>query len=303
MTPISLRCEELTKIYGSRSKPAVDGLSLVVNQGEIFTLLGRNGAGKTTFLRIAATQLLPTKGKIEVLGSDVVADPASIRPRIAVTPQEGKPLRPLTVWDHVYYWLLLRDMSRLEARVRTHRVLKSLELEDFTKAQTMELSGGQKQKVLIAMAIATDAEFLFLDEPTLGLDPVSRRRVWTMISELHHQNRTILLTTHYLDEAEALSDRLAVLDEGKLIAEGSVEKLKGLLKETTRIDFVTGFEEEELATYGRCMRVGDSLRVLTTEKLAAELVQLALARRARFRVSPTSLDDVFVSLVETGDMR
>ena len=209
--------EELSKIYKGSKIPALDSVSLTVRSRQVFTLLGRNGAGKTTFVRICATQLMPTSGKVNVLGYDVITEPKKVRDLISIVPQEGRPLRALTPWDHVYNWLQIRGQNRSQAKINTKTILENLELYDVKDRPAMNLSGGMKQKILVAMAMATDAQLLFLDEPTIGLDPISRRQVWSAIKKWKTQGKSILLTTHYMDEAEMLSDRIAIIDHGRSI--------------------------------------------------------------------------------------
>src|SRR5438445_13575523 len=198
----AIQSSSLVKVYHKSKTPALKQVSLTVNRGEIFTLLGRNGAGKTTFLRIAATQLMPTKGRISVLGHDARDEPLEIRSKIAVVPQEGGTIGPLTPWDHIYLSLLARGISRIEAHQRAEKTIHQLELTEYRNQPADSLSGGLRQRVRVAMAAATDADLIFLDEPTLGLDAVSRRRIWGALNEIQKEGRSILLTTHYIADAE-----------------------------------------------------------------------------------------------------
>jgi ABC-2 type transport system ATP-binding protein len=294
-----IEVRKLAKYYRKSAVPALDGLDLAVNEGRIFTLLGRNGAGKTTFLRIATTQLLPTSGSVSVLGLDVLRDAKAIRKRIAIAPQEGRPLWTLTPKDHIVLALMMRGVSRSEAVRKARRVLETLELIEVEKARSEDLSGGMKQRVLIAMAVACDAELIFLDEPTIGLDPVSRRKVWNELIRLKkEEGRTIVLTTHYMDEAEALSDELAIIDRGRVLASGPPSDVREKhLDARIRIDVSNGFTAEELQGYGKVVRAGNLLRILTDEPRAQQFSKEALDRKAAIYISPVSLDDVFVELV------
>jgi len=219
-----IEAESLSKIYHRSRTQALSDITLTIGRGEIFTLLGRNGAGKTTFLRIAATQLMPSKGSISVLGHDVRDEPLQIRSKIAVVPQEGSTIGPLTPWDHVYLTLLARGMSRNQAHERSEKTIERLELTEYRNQPADSLSGGLKQRVRVAMAVATDAELIFLDEPTLGLDAVTRRRIWGVLNEIQKEGRSILLTTHYIDEAEILSNNVAIIDHGKMVLSGSPQQ-------------------------------------------------------------------------------
>ncbi|MGI0090309.1 MAG: ABC transporter ATP-binding protein [Nitrososphaerales archaeon] len=292
----------LSKSYHKAKRPALSEVSVSVPRSKIFTLLGKNGAGKTTFLRIAATQLKPTSGKISVLGFDAVAEAKFVRERIAVVPQEMRPFQTLTPYDHVMLTLTSRGWSYGEARLQAKKTLEELGLSTYANTSTDDLSGGLRQRTLVAMALATDAELVFLDEPTIGLDPVARREVWQFIVRLKREGKTIVLTTHYLDEAEAISDVIAVVSGGKLLKVGSVLDLKGSLKESVRVDISSAsFSQDDLARYGKVTRVGDILRVLTDEQGAEKLTTLAIEGRTRANVSPVSLDDVFIDLVGTDE--
>lgn len=294
-----IEVRKLVKYYGKSDVPALDGLDMTMAKGEIFTLLGRNGAGKTTFLRIATTQLLPTSGYVTVFGLNVLGEAGAIRRRIAIAPQEGRPLWTLNAKDHIVLALMMRGVSHSEALDKAKRVLETLELLEVENVRSEDLSGGLKQRILIAMAIACDAELIFLDEPTIGLDPVSRRRVWDELIRLkREEDRTIVLTTHYMDEAEALSDELAIIDRGRVLATGSPSEVREKhLDAKIRIDVTNGFTAEELQVYGKVVRAGNILRILTDETKAQEISGEALKRKAAISISPVSLDDVFVELV------
>jgi len=294
-----IEVRKLVKYYRKSDVPALDDLDLTTTKGEIFTLLGRNGAGKTTFLRIATTQLLPTSGYVTVFGLDVLEDASAIRRRIAIAPQEGRPLWTLDAKDHIVLALMMRGVSHSDALNKAKRVIETLELLEVENVRSEDLSGGMKQRVLIAMAIACEAELIFLDEPTIGLDPVSRRNVWDELIRLkREEGRTIVLTTHYMDEAEALSDELAIIDRGRVLATGSPSEVREKhLDAKIRIDVTSGFAAEELQAYGKVVRAGNLLRILTDEAKAQEISGEALKRKAAISISPVSLDDVFVELV------
>jgi len=288
----------LSKIYHRSRTQALSDITLAIGRGEIFTLLGRNGAGKTTFLRIAATQLMPSKGRISVLGHDVRDEPLQIRSKIAVVPQEGSTIGPLTPWDHVYLTLLARGMSRNQAHERSEKTIRRLELTEYRNQPADSLSGGLKQRVRVAMAVATDAELIFLDEPTLGLDAVTRRRIWGVLNEIQKEGRSILLTTHYIDEAEILSNNVAIIDHGKMVLLGSPAELLRNVKERIRVDIVgSTFSEEELSNYGRVVKLAERFRVLTDDRLGRELADEALKRGSDVGLARVSLEDLFVDLV------
>jgi ABC-2 type transport system ATP-binding protein len=299
MSESIIEAQDLVKIYRKGKVPAIDGLDLDIKHGGIFTLLGRNGAGKTTFLRIATTQLVPTSGRMRVFGIDVMEDPKAIRRRIAITPQEGRPLFTLNPRDHIALSLMMRGASRAEANAKIEPVLKTLDLAEVGKVHSEELSGGLRQRILIAMTIVCDVELMFLDEPTIGLDPVGRRKVWQELIRLkNEEGRTIVLTTHYMDEAEALSDDLAIMDRGHVLAKGNPTEVKQRnIGPKTRVDVTQGFTLEELSPYGKTIKAGNLLRVFTTDEVAQELSREALRRKVPVSISPVTLDDVFVQLV------
>ena len=296
---LAIEAYNLSKIYKGTILPALDHVSLKIDQGQIFTLLGRNGAGKTTFIRMCATQLLPTSGTLKVLGYDAISQAENIRKFISVVPQEGRPLRALTPWDHVYNWLKIRGEDKSIAKKKTETILERLELFEVKDKPAMNLSGGMKQKILVAMATAVNADLLFLDEPTIGLDPVSRRQVWNLIQDLKKEGKTILLTTHYMDEAEILSDRLVVINNGKILKEGNINDLRKIIPQNIRMDISKKFIDiEKLKEYGNVVEIGtDVIRLFTFEYHIRELSDLAIKNNLSFNISPITLDDIFLYLV------
>ena len=290
---------KVTKKYKKSLSFAINNISLEIEPGRIFTLLGRNGAGKTTFVRICATQLLPTSGTIKIFEHDLINDTEKIRNYISIVPQEGRPLRALTPWDHVYYWLRIRGMNKNESSTRATKVLQEFELYDARNRLAMYLSGGMKQKILVAMAMATDSKLLFLDEPTIGLDPVSRRQVWKAIKEKKESGTTILLTTHYMDEAEQLSDDIVIIDKGVIISQGTLSDIRKNIRENIKIEISkSAVDSEVLKSYGTVIDSGtEILKLFTFESNIQELSAIAIKKNFFFKVSPITLDDVFVSLL------
>ena len=294
----ALQARGLTKVYKKATKPALDALDLEIESGQIFTMLGRNGAGKTTFLRIASTQLMPTSGTITVLGIDAVRDPKRLREKIAITPQEAETMYPLTPRDHVLLNLRMRGIPKEEAKKRAQEALDDLELGDVADVNSDWLSGGLKQRVIVAMALKTDAELIFLDEPSIGLDPVNRRRVWEQLTRLKKEGKTIVLTTHYMDEAEALSDNLVIINRGKIVVSGTPQSVRAAVtKRSTRVDVYDKFTLSELGRYGHVSAIAGRFRVLTDSEGARSLGDDAVARGASIAISPVTLDDVFVDIV------
>lgn len=289
----------VSKAYNGSINTALNNVSLNVEPRKIFTLLGRNGAGKTTFIRICATQLMPSAGTVHVLGYDILKEPSKIRNVVSIVPQEGRPLRALTPWDHVFNWLQIRGEDKKVAREKTEKILNKLELYEVKDRPAMNLSGGMKQKVLVAMAMATNAQLLFLDEPTIGLDPVSRRQVWSAIKDWKKEGGSILLTTHYMDEAEMLSDNIVIIDNGHIIAQGTMRDLRRFISQNIRVDIQKdGIDTDILKSYGSIVETGtDTIRLFTFESSIKELSEFAIKRNLSFTISPITLDDVFVSLV------
>ncbi|HET6800281.1 MAG TPA: ABC transporter ATP-binding protein [Nitrososphaeraceae archaeon] len=301
---LAIEAKQVSKIYKGSSYAALSTVSLNVEPGQIYTLLGRNGAGKTTFVRICATQLMPTAGSISILGYDAVKEPGKVRNIISIVPQEGRPLRALTPWDHVYNWLQIRGENKNKSKEETEKILRKLELYEARNRPAMNLSGGMKQKVLVAMAMATNAELLFLDEPTIGLDPVSRRQVWSAIKDWKKEGKSILLTTHYMDEAEMLSDNIVIIDKGRIIAQGIMNELRKIIPQNIRVDIAKDTVDTNLLkTYGSVVETGtNTVRVFAFDSAVKELSEFAIKKNIPFTVSPITLDDVFVSLVGDGQI-
>ncbi|MEM1754498.1 MAG: ABC transporter ATP-binding protein [Nitrososphaerota archaeon] len=290
--------ERLVKVYGNGFY-ALKGITLTVNSGTVFSLLGRNGAGKTTFLRIMTTQLLPTSGTGKVLGYDVVEEADEVRKRIAVVPQESKPMYLLTVKEHVKYYLMMRDFSMLEASEKTRKVLDDLGLKEYADTLCMKLSGGLKRKVLVAMAVATEADVIFLDEPTTGLDPIARRLVWDVINRAAMSGRTIFLTTHNMDEVEAVADEFALINDGELVAQGYVDEVQRMLPYKMRAEVqVTASSPEELSEFGEVITIGRRLIIYPRdEEDSRRLYDYCAAKGLKLSVSPVGVEDVFIRKV------
>jgi len=218
----------LRRVFKSRSRQveAVAGVDLTVNRGEIFGFLGPNGAGKTTTLRMLATLLPPSGGTARVAGCELAAEPGRIRERIGYVGQAGGSDREITGRAELVFQGRLYGMSVAAAQKRAAELIEMLELEGAADRKTGTYSGGQKRRLDIGLGLVHDPELLFLDEPTTGLDPQSRARVWEEVMKMHDRGTTVFLTTHYLDEADALCDRVAIIDYGKIVAEGTPAELK-----------------------------------------------------------------------------
>ncbi len=217
----------LRKVYpGKHPVTAVDGIDLRVSPGLIYGLLGPNGAGKTTTISIATTRALPTAGSVRIAGIDVVANPAVARRFIGVVPQYNTLDRSCTVAENIYFHCLYFGMSSAESKARTAQLLDQFRLSDRAAMYPNSLSGGLAQRLQIARAIAHRPKVLFLDEPSAGLDPQSRLAMWEAVQALRTEGITVVLTTHYMEEADELCDRLAIIDHGKILIEDTPAALK-----------------------------------------------------------------------------
>lgn len=306
MSEWAIRVKDLHKQYPGRDGPvhAVNGLDLEVPVGECFGLLGPNGAGKTTTVEILEGLNQPTTGDVEVLGMRWGDHPSEIRERIGVTLQETRFPDKQTV----------REMSSLfrsfyRSGLTPDEVLERVSLEGKANAFVETLSGGQQQRLAVAIALVGDPEMLFLDEPTTGLDPQSRRQLWEVIRDLHARGRTILLTTHYMDEAERLCNRVAIVDHGKVIALGSPAQLIARIGGEHVVEFALGgdapapdpstFESVSSVLSARADGDGFSLTVAEPHRaIPALLDYLETLHRplARLTTRQVSLEDVFVAL-------
>ncbi len=227
MSDLIVEISGLRKVYpGKNPVVAVAGIDLRVSSGLIYGLLGPNGAGKTTTISIATTRAIPTAGSVIIDGIDVVAKPAIARRSIGVVPQYNTLDRSCTVAENIHFHCLFFGMSSAQAKARTAELLEQFRLSDRAKAYPQALSGGLAQRLQIARAIAHYPKVLFLDEPSAGLDPQSRIAMWEAVQSLRQQGITVVLTTHYMEEADELCDRLAIIDHGKILVEDTPAALK-----------------------------------------------------------------------------
>ena len=301
MTAEPLWSENLRKVYHTKGAPeteALAGVSMQVHPGERVALLGRNGAGKTTFLRIASTLLRPTSGSIRVFDYDIDKHPEKARPYIAVVPQEGKPFFHLTPREQIYTYLRARGLSREVALTRVAEALERMELTDFADRLSITLSGGQRQRTMVATVISTEAPLLFLDEPTIGMDPFARRQVWASLRALTAKGSTMLLTTHYLDEAEALSQRLYIVEHGRVIVSGTADDLKRSVGGTLKVSIADAAgQENNFRSFGEVVTDGGSFTVIVSPERLGEVTDLAIRRRLTMTVGPVTLEEAFLRVV------
>ena len=300
----------LSKIYttGAALVTAVDGIDLSVAQGEIFGLLGPNGAGKTTTISICTTRALPSAGEVLIGGIDVVRHPARARVKLGVVPQYNTLDRSLTIFENLYYHCRYFGFSRSRARERSRELLTQFLLLEREQAYPSELSGGLQQRVQIARAIAHQPAVLFLDEPSAGLDPQSRIAMWDAVRAMRAEGITVVLTTHYMEEADVLCDRVAVVDKGKVLALDTPQQLKKTLGTGTVVELrlrdTEGAGElvrllERLPEVDRVERTSRGVRLYAkeTEGLLAKVVLAAEPFGMRdLSIEEPSLETVFIRL-------
>ncbi|MEM1619161.1 MAG: ABC transporter ATP-binding protein [Fervidicoccaceae archaeon] len=294
----AIEAESLWKIYsrGRRPVEALRGITFNIESGSITALLGRNGAGKTTFLRIAATQLLPTRGTVRVLGHDVVDEVWRVRELIAMVPQDARPLGFPSPREYVKAVQVMRGESFAEAEKRAREVLEEMEVpRSLWNRSIWSLSGGMIRRVLLAAVLASDAPVLFLDEPSVGLDPLSRRRLWSKITKLKEGGRTVVLTTHYVEEAEALSDKVVMIHKGSLLAEGRPLDLVSSLGRKYKVEVRSKCDVEALKSWGEVLGSEPPIVVYVNGAAdAAELVEELSSRGCAASMSPVTLEDFFL---------
>ena len=291
-------CDHLTKVYGKSTSKALDDLSFSFPSHGIFALIGRNGSGKTTLVRILATELEPTAGAASINGIDVVREARKLRERIAIVPQEARPIPWMTPIQTAQSYLLWRGFRYSEAKEKAFNTLSRLGLGDYCNELNRKLSGGMRRKVMVATVLASEAEVIFLDEPTTGLDPISRRQFWGTLREVGKERFTFL-TTHYLEEAEELGDHVGILDQGKLVAFGTLKDLRESVSHnyTLRV-FSTDRDQIPKPKEGETVvGVDGNVTVFTTEEEAYRMSRELARQGLKFAVTPISLDDIFLYLV------
>jgi ABC-2 type transport system ATP-binding protein len=304
-----IHTEDLTKVYPGTDFAAVDKLNLDVRVGEIFGLLGPNGAGKTTTAGILTTRVVPTSGKAYLAGVDVAAHPALAKQLSGIVSQQNTLDRQLTVWENLYFHGRLFGVGAKASRRTADELLEQFQLSRWAKASVYALSGGMAQRLMVARAIFHRPSVLFLDEPTAGLDPQSRLALWDLLGELHDQGQTILLTTHYMEEADRLCDRVAIMDHGRILALDTPAALKQSIGADTVVTLKATGDTARLAedlardvdgvTRTRIVDGGVQLHVKGNERLVPRVV--SAAERGGFdlldlSISEPSLETVFINL-------
>jgi len=305
---------DLKKTFKPKSRKgievkALDGISFAVARGEFFGLLGPNGAGKTTTIGILTTRVLPTAGVAQIEGIDVAHDPVSVKRRIGVVPQVNNLDRALTAKEILLFHAEYFGIAKQEREDRARRLLERFELTERADEKITGWSGGMAQRLKIGRALMHDPAILFLDEPTTGLDPQARRAMWDLLSELNQKGLTILLTTHYMEEADQLCGRTAIVDQGKVLALDSPAQLKrsvpgGYLVELQIRNNVNGSFAEALKTLPGVVEIkteNDRVRIYAdrVEGLLANAMRLAGEQRVMVtdaHVSEPSLENLFLHL-------
>jgi ABC-2 type transport system ATP-binding protein len=305
-----LQIEELTKVYRTGVR-ANDGISLAIGEGEVFGLLGHNGAGKTTLVNQVVGLLRPTSGSIRIDGRDVVADPGLARRLCSFQAQAQVPIDGLTPRQAIDLLGQLRGSSGAEVQRRRERLVDALDLGEWLDVDAARLSGGVKRLVAFAMAAVAPGRVVMLDEPTNDVDPVRRRLLWRQVRTLADHGAAVLLVTHNVIEAERSVDRLAILDEGRVIAEGTPAELKGQLGAALRLELVLDPDVPELpeSPFGlSAVPVGNRIMVGVPMDAAGQAVAWAESlKRAgsveEFTLGPATLEDVYVALVGGAEAR
>ena len=304
-----IHTEDLTKVYQGTDFAAVDRLNLDVFGGEIFGLLGPNGAGKTTTAGMLTTRVVPTSGRAFLAGIDIAAHPALAKQLSGIVSQQNTLDRQLTVWENLYFHGRLFGMGATASRRTADELLEQFQLSRWAKASVYALSGGMAQRLMVARAIFHRPSVLFLDEPTAGLDPQSRLALWDLLGGLHRQGQTILLTTHYMEEADQLCDRVAIMDHGKILALDTPAALKQQIDADTIVTVTASGDRADLArvladgvegvAHTRPIEGGVELHVKGKDRLLPRVV--AVAEEAGFpvldlSVTEPTLETVFINL-------
>jgi ABC-2 type transport system ATP-binding protein len=296
----AIRVNDLHKRYGETR--AVDGISFEVGAGEVFGLLGPNGAGKTTTVEILEGLRAADSGEATVLGVDTNRDPEALKPRIGVALQTASLYPKLTVSEVLD---LFRSFYVRQGH-STAELIERFDLGEKRHSRTQELSGGQRQRLAVALALVNDPELVFLDEPTTGLDPAARRSLWEVVLELKRQGRTILLTTHYMEEAEILCDRIAIMDHGRILESGTVKELVGrhFHERAVRFDRIDALADGALAALDGVASVAheNGEVVLYTRNVPGTIEGLLAAAEStgsepeNLTIRRPTLEDVFLAL-------
>jgi ABC-2 type transport system ATP-binding protein len=304
-----IRTEGLTKVYPGTDFKAVDALDLTIARGEIFGMLGPNGAGKTTTAGMLTTRVIPTSGRAFVGAVDVVEQPALVKQMIGIVSQQNTLDRQLNVWENLYFHGRLFGFDATDSRRISDRLLEQFHLGKWAEASVFALSGGMAQRLMVARAIFHRPAVLFLDEPTAGLDPQSRLALWSILGELNREGQTIMLTTHYMEEADQLCNRVAIIDHGKILALDTPLALKQSVGADTIVTVKADGDGGALAaalesglagvTRTRVIDGGVEVHVKRPDRLVPRLVDTAEAagfELVDLTVAEPTLETVFINL-------
>ncbi|MBI4462393.1 MAG: ABC transporter ATP-binding protein [Acidobacteria bacterium] len=309
-----IEIRDLRKVYGNHQRPviALDGVNLTIYRGEVMALLGPNGAGKTTTIGILTTRIKPTSGWARVAAIDPVENPIELKKIIAVVPQQMNLDRSLRVRENLLFHAEYFGIPKAVREDRADRLLDWLHLRERARDKIDHLSGGMRQRLMIARALMHEPQILFLDEATLGLDPPSRLLIWDKIRELREQGLTIILTTHYMDEAEELSTRVAIIDHGRILALNTSGELKRLLPggEVIELEFRQAPADildrlRGVDGLARAEREGQRVRLYVgsagpTLPRVMQVLDRQLDQLLHVHLSPATLEDVFIYLTGRG---
>jgi ABC-2 type transport system ATP-binding protein len=306
---VIVQVEGLRKVYeGKQRVVAVDGIELGVREGELYGLLGPNGAGKTTTISICTTRALPTAGTVHIAGIDVVRSPAAARRCMGIVPQYNTLDRACTIYENIHFHCLYFGFSRTDAKLRTDQLLEQFLLTERADSYPAQLSGGLAQRVQIARAIAHRPKVLFLDEPSAGLDPQSRIAMWDAVRRLREEGITVVLTTHYMEEADELCDRVAIIDHGRILVEDSPAALKSLVGAQKVYALDLSEHQDTMTLTAKLERMpgvrsveptSNGLRIFAdnADGLLPEIVQASNPYGLRdLTITETSLETVFIRL-------
>ena len=260
-------------------------ITFTIGEGELLGILGPNGAGKTTLVRQITTELLPTSGDVRVMDYDAVSEPTRVKSLMGTIPQEATLYPELSVWHHLRVFGRLHGLSRKDSRIRADELVDALRLVDHRDKDPGELSGGLRRRVLVGIAVLTRPALLVLDEPTAGLDPQSRRDLWALVTQYKVEGTAVLLTTHYMDEAEALSDRVGIINDGRMLAIDSVDSLRNAHKLEFKATFKSSDGEEHTIYGGTSRALSERLRDQGVEE---------------FTIARANLEDVYLALTGEG---
>jgi len=280
---VAVRVRQLVKRHKDGTE-ANRGIDLDVRRGEVFVLLGANGAGKTTFLRQLTMELRPTSGQIEIFGRDATTHRARVKRMMGVVPQDAGLFESLTVLEHLQWFARLKGLAKCQARCAAVETMEELGLVAETRKQVGALSGGQRRRVLVGLALLGRPPLLLLDEPTTGLDPASRRAVWTALNRAVHEGATVVLSTHHIDEAERSSDRIGIFSHGRLITSGTATDLLGRLRKAYRLSYRDPFDPT------------GSARIELFETAADAFARITRRRLCEYSIDHASLEDVYFDL-------